>query len=91
MKIKHWQGYGAVNAQKIRKSVGKGITTLVVRVTGNHECGLRRDDNYDLSNWLIKRFDKTFTDYRTIRSVNIRETEENGVEICEYTFTYETK
>lgn len=90
MKLKHWQGYGSVDATKIRKTVQRGIVTLIVKVKGNHECGLRRDDHYDLANWLIKRFDKTFKDYRSIQNVSIRETEENGVDVCVYTFTYDT-
>jgi len=90
MKIKHWQGYGTVNATKVRKTISNGITTLIVRVKGNHECGIRRDDKYDLTNWLIKRFDREFSDSRDIRSLHIQESEENGVDVCDYTFTYPT-
>lgn len=55
MKIKHWQGYGTVSATRIKDK----NCTLHIRLTGNHEWGLRRDDMYDLYNWLVKRFDKS--------------------------------
>ena len=36
MKIKHWQGYGCVNAVRVKDKEH----TLHIRVTGNHECGI---------------------------------------------------
>ena len=93
MKIKHWQGYGCVTANKISKTVKNGICTLRIHVEGNHECGLVRDDLYDLSRWLIKRFDKSFTDCRSIISMSYDDgyKRSNGldVEYCDYTFKYE--
>ena len=62
MKIKHWQGYGCVNARKVKKTTKNGTTTLVVEVTGNHEWGLVRNDMYDLKRWLVERFDKATKD-----------------------------
>ena len=61
MKLKHWQGYGSVNATKKSSNIDKAtnIKTLIIEVIGNHECGIVRNDKYDLYNWLIKRFDKT--------------------------------
>lgn len=89
MKIKHWQGYGCVNAVKIKDKT----CTLHVRVTGNHECGIRRDDEYDLYNWLVKRFDKSIPDsqmwYRLRPVIKIVESVENGIDVCDYFFTYE--
>lgn len=87
MRIKHWQGYGTVNAVRVKDKQ----CTLHIRVSGNHEWGLERDDVYDLYNWLVKRFDKSVPDYlqwyRTaIVSVNDRY--ENGEEVCDYMFTY---
>ena len=59
MKIKHWAGYGTVTAHRIPNA----SCTLHVRVEGIHERGLRRDDEYDLFNWLVRRFDRSVTDY----------------------------
>lgn len=59
MKIKHWAGYGCVEAKKIddhKVRDTEGERVLSVQVTGNHECGLIREDTYDLERWLLKRF-----------------------------------
>lgn len=88
MKIKHWQGYGTVNAIKIKDK----SCTLHVQVTGNHECGLERNDQYDLFNWLVKRFDKTIPDYQTFArkrpNITIKSGCNNGIDVCDYYFTY---
>ena len=67
MKIKHYAGYGTVTATKV-KNVQTGINTkqLVVKLVGNHECGLYRNDTYDIYNWLVKRFAKDCPSYRSI-------------------------
>jgi len=93
MKIKHFAGYGCVNAKKLSKKTIKGKTELKVEVTGNHEWGLYRRDIYDLKRWLIDRFDKTVKDmspyiidytydggYRTVNGLD--------TEYAIYTFTY---
>ena len=97
MKIKHWQGYGCVNAKKIKKSTKRGMTTLVVEVTGNHEWGLRRDDMYDLKRWLVDRFDRSAKDIpywnmEYVCGVDYFKAE-NGcdTERAIYTFTYPSK
>ena len=89
MKIKHWQGYGTVNAKKISAKEENGIKTLMIEVTGNHEYGLVRNDIYDVYNWLVKRFDKTVPDYRHIRSLDIVESTviNNGVSTERATYT----
>ena len=96
MKIKHWQGYGIVNARKVKD---KNVT-LHISVTGNHEWGLRRNDDYDLYNWLVKRFDKTVPEYlewrRTLENIFIQEweyTDDDGltIEACDYYFKYGSK
>ena len=93
MKIKHYQGYGTVTANKISKSVKDGICTLKIHVEGNHECGLVRNDAYDLSNWLIKRFDRSFTNYHSIVGMECYDDYKkvNGIDVeyCDYTFRYE--
>ena len=88
MKIKHFQGYGCVNATKVKDN----SCTLHVKVTGNHECGIHRDDEYDLYNWLVKRFDKSIPDatawHRLRPQIEIVDGYESGVETCDYKFTY---
>ena len=63
MRIKHFAGYGCVEAKRIPNA----SCTLHVHVEGDHEWGLRRDDDYDLFNWLVKRFDRSVTDYEEWR------------------------
>lgn len=88
MKIKHWQGYGTVEAKKMPANGA----TLHIRVSGNHEWGLRRDDEYDLFNWLIKRFDKSIPDYATWHRmrpiIEINEGWNVETDYCDYYFTY---
>ena len=63
MRLKHWAGYGTINARKIYKRTTKdGKTILKITVAGNHERGLMRRDIYDLKRWLIDRFDRTVKD-----------------------------
>lgn len=66
MKLRHWAGYGTVNARVI--STGKNSKTI--EITGNHEWGLDRPfhDEYCIENWL-KRFQpkgKAFSDYSVL-------------------------
>ena len=88
MKIKHWQGYGTVEAKKMPANGA----TLHIRVSGNHEWGLRRDDEYDLFNWLIRKFDKSIPDYATWHRmrpiIEIREGWNVETDYCDYYFTY---
>lgn len=98
MKIKHFAGYGSVDAKKISKLsytnvYDEKVTILRVQVKGNHEWGLVRKDSYDLYNWLVKRFDKSVKDYYSIQldySYDTDYIKENGldVEVCQYCFTY---
>ena len=54
MKVKHWAGYGCVNAKKM---IDYGDSVDVI-VTGDHEQGLepRYFNNRDWDRWLGKRF-----------------------------------
>ena len=92
MKIKHWQGYGCVDVKRISTSTVGDTTTMHIRVSGNHECGIHRDDDYDLFNWLVRRFDKTYASYREWHrkhpDIQIIDGYENGTETCDYIFTY---
>lgn len=95
MKIKHWQGYGIVEAKKLQKSTTPdGKTFLEILVYGNHEYGLERKDAFDLKRWLIDKFDK---DARNISAYDIQYRTESGYkkndegldeEFCKYTFVY---
>lgn len=86
MKLKHWQGYGTVNAKKTGlRANPDGTKTLEVTVTGMHEYGLVRNDTYDVHRWLVKRFVKDCPDYRAIRDMKI---EEHGDDEAVYTVTY---
>lgn len=93
MRIKHWQGYGTVSARKINDS----SCTLHIRVEGNHEWGIVRNDDFDLYHWLVIRFDKDVADYpdwkRSAPLVDVRpgwRTDINlgSVDTCDYYFTY---
>jgi len=73
MKIKHWQGYGCVNASiifraKLRNKNNKIVKGIKIRVTGNHEYGLKMDMNtghYWIVRWLGKlgKFTEQEIDY----------------------------
>ncbi len=91
MRIKHFAGYGSVEAKKTStRKLPDGTRELVVMVTGNHEWGLERNDRYDLFRWLVKRFDKTVTDDREIISYRYDDDyiRLNGLDVeqCVYTF-----
>ena len=61
MRIKHYQGYGSVNARVIKKGFsygprGKTDRSVTIEVSGNHEYGIIVDsyDHYRLAQWLGK-------------------------------------
>ena len=87
MKIKHYQGYGVVNAQRIKDNA-----TLHIKVTGNHEYGIHRDDEYDICNWLVTKFDKTEVNYldwhKKRPQITLIDGYEDGVETCDYIINY---
>jgi len=51
MKIKHYAGYGSVNAKVVEKSANR----YVIDVTGMHECGLVPYCESDSVEWLLKK------------------------------------
>lgn len=71
MRIKHWAGYGTIEAKKLGyleyNEHGRYIT---IYTRGMHERGLVRDDGYDLEQWLLKKHFakdcKRLTDYKVI-------------------------
>ena len=93
MKIKHWAGYGCVTA-KCTSAIydsNMNLERMDIKVKGNHERGLVRNDEYDVFNWLIKRFkeSKHIDSYRNIKSISCDESYEkdkNGemIETCIY-------
>ncbi len=88
-KIKHWQGYGTVDAKLLKKTPDE----MVIQVSGMHEYGLDCDkyDTYRVYEWLVKRFDPTKTE-RDIQSVDIDDTYETrgnvDIEVCTYTIHF---
>ena len=83
MKIKHWAGYGNVEAKKVldmkyenRKYCCYDNVRLVnIEVSGDHERGLVRKDEGDIYWWLLKKLVKDFKDgshdYRSILEVQV--------------------
>jgi hypothetical protein len=97
MRIKHFAGYGTVEAKKVSKTTvtnqyGEKRNKLVVNVKGNHECGLVRNDIYDVKRWLFDKFEKNFAGnyYQIIMDVKNDYIKENriDVEVATYTFVY---
>lgn len=93
MKIKHWQGYGCVAATKLKKTQvveDHEIYCIVIKVSGNHECGLVREgDNYTIKKWLLDRFEKGIdVDTRDIKYDVIDVGIENGTEFAVYSIWY---
>ena len=94
MKIKHFAGYGSVNAVKLKNvETGRNAKQLVIKVTGNHEYGLLRNDAYDVFNWLVKRFCKDCISYTQIKRMLTESRYERinnlDVETCTYYISYE--
>ena len=93
MKIKHFAGYGSVQAKKVSKTTIGNRAKLVVEVKGNHEWGLVRDDIYDVRRWLFNKFEKNFNgeDYEISMSIEDDYVKENNidVEVATYTFEYD--
>ena len=99
MRIKHFMGYGSVNA----KVVGKGLKTdvangllrkyLKINVWGNHEYGLdRSEDKYDINNWLVKKVAKVDIDDRQIESIECNYIADiDGQEAVQYIIKYNEK
>lgn len=95
-KMKHWQGYGSVDAKKIADyPYGSSKRKTVVMITGNHEYGIVREDPYDVFRWLGKRFFPACRDYRRIEDLAVvpgTEKAPDGTEIdtAVYEVTYWT-
>jgi hypothetical protein len=93
MRVKHFQGYGSVEVKKVSKTTftnvwGEKKTRLVLSVKGNHECGLVRDDVYDVKHWIFDKFEKNFSGSEYDIDMSIQDDYVNGVEVATYTFIY---
>lgn len=92
MRIKHFMGYGSVNAKVVGKSLNTatGLKTLTINVWGNHEWGLDRSEYYDdVNDWLVKKVAKVEIDYRKIESIECNYIPNiDGQEAVQYHITY---
>lgn len=93
MKIKHFAGYGSVNARKVSEvKLTTDVKRVVIKVIGDHEWGLYRNDRYDIYNWLMSRFCKDCENYKKIYNVEIEQSFDRVnnelVEVCIYTISY---
>ena len=96
MKIKHFAGYGTVNAIKIKDiKTGENTRRIVIKVFGNHERGIYLTDSYDIYNWLVKRFSKHCNDYKSIYFIGYyfdsMMIDNCNTDICQYYIDYFVK
>lgn len=97
MRIKHWAGYGSVNATIVRSELNTATNEekYIIRVWGNHEMGLdRSDDSYDVYNWLVKKTVRNYKNidykYGIIKNIDFNYISNiDNQEACEYTITLE--
>lgn len=65
---------------------------MELQVKGNHECGLVRDDVYDVRRWIFNKFEKNFTGKDSEIDMTIKDfyIKENGIDVkvAIYTFVY---
>jgi len=87
-KVKHFTGYGTVMMGRVKDS----SCTLHVRVEGNHECGIEKDDEWLLYCWIVRRFDKNVPNYHdwylSHPVINIYSGIKGDTDTCDYCFTY---
>lgn len=79
-KIKHWQGYGTVEMEVVKKTSKE----VIVRVSGDHEYGVARNDVYDAKHWLL---DKVIRNNNIDAYDLIFHCNHIGCEECEYYFS----
>ena len=98
MRIKHFMGYGSVNAKVVEKGLKTDVANgllrkyLKINVWGNHEYGLVREDNYDINNWLVKKVAKVDIDYRQIENIDWNYLPDiDGQEAVQYIIQYNEK
>ena len=98
MRIKHFMGYGSVNAKVVEKGLKTDVANgllkkyLKINVWGNHECGLVREDKYDINNWLVKKVAKVDIDYQQIEDIDWNTIPDiDGQEAVQYIIKYNEK
>ncbi len=98
MKIKHFMGYGSVNAKVVEKGLKTDVANGVLRkhlkinVWGNHEYGLKREDKYDINNWLVKKVARVDIDYKNIEKITCTYIPNiDGQEAVQYNISYTEK
>lgn len=84
-KIKHWQGYGSVDAKVLRNTP----ENMIIQVKGMHEYGLDCGawDTDRVYEWLVKRFDPSRkpTDIKSVDIDDDYERQGNvDIEVCTY-------
>ena len=73
MRIKHWQGYGCVNAKRIStRRIGIADYEVEILVRGNHEWGLEAVSRYAIWEWLMKKLVKDCTSWTYITDWTIK-------------------
>lgn len=91
MRIKHFAGYGSVNAKKLHEHTLDGTHFVLVCVSGNHEWGLTRSfyDPWTIERWL-GRFAKgeKLVDYEVVDHEYIR-IDGCDTEQCAYLLAFE--
>lgn len=98
MRIKHFAGYGTIEAKKISKSTKDNVTVLSVLVTGDHEQGLipgyiipgqtTHYSDYTIKKWLIDRFDKKAKEIDNLCYTMRAEYIGYNPDAAQYTFVY---
>ena len=90
MKIKHFAGYGSINAKKLKHETINGVTTLIINVSGDHEKGLRPYILEDSIRWLAARYDKNILNIPWYKiNIDIINNYSMPLESLTYTFIYE--
>lgn len=98
MRIKHFMGYGSVNAKVVEKGLKTDVANgllrkyLKINVWGNHEYGLVREDKYDINNWLVKKVAKVDINYQQIEDIDWNAIPDiDGQEAVQYIIKYNEK
>lgn len=102
MKIKHFQGYGTVDAKRkklssVKDMFGEEIQRVQITVTGMHEYGLKTYDSYGAVNWF-NRYNRLLPEVSTqtkLEKYDVREERgnwsQNTPDRCVYTFFFKAK
>lgn len=89
MRLKHFCGYGFVEAVKkygkvFKSSYGDYSITLHILVSGKHEQGLVTLDKYTIYHWFVKRFSRHCKSHFEINNVKVYDKFKGDIEECLY-------